>query len=516
MKYVTSRLENPIAFGCALIACLIVGGSAGMDINWDLRNYHFYAGYAFFEDRRDADLMPSQLQSWFNPAGVLPAYLIIQTFPAYLAHLVFAALSAVSVYVVYRLARACQTDAAGGLGIILAALAGFGALWSPMFINQVGATMNDGLTSLPVLGALLVLVAGRWTTASMAIAGALIGLAVGLKLTNAMFAAAIAFGCLTTAPGRDIRKLALMVGVAVLVFIPVGGLWIWSVWREFGNPLFPSLNNIFESPAYDPRRMLDRRFVPEDLRDALTLPLQWALQIRSTAEIAARDGRFLIMGVLALLTAPVMIARGQSTAAGYIFRPDATRFLAVFIAVSLVWWVNQYGIQRYIVALEQIAILLIFILIDRLTPERPGKALASVLFATLIFVTMNAPNWGRAPHNPNWLEADFPAPEPSGGALYVMITGHPMAYVIPSAADADRFVRIDGNMPLVNDNGLRREAARRIETHIGPVRTLGPTEPDAQHLALLGSFGLERLPDACLPVTSTFETLQACPLGRRP
>jgi hypothetical protein len=45
----------------------------GQDVNYDLRNYHFYNAYALLNSREEIDLLPGQLQSFHNPLLDLPA-----------------------------------------------------------------------------------------------------------------------------------------------------------------------------------------------------------------------------------------------------------------------------------------------------------------------------------------------------------------------------------------------------------------------------------------------------------
>ncbi|MDP9195674.1 MAG: hypothetical protein M3O22_02725, partial [Pseudomonadota bacterium] len=50
----------PLAFG---ILALVLG----QDANWDLKNYHWYNGYAFLWGRWNIDILPSQTPWFYNP-----------------------------------------------------------------------------------------------------------------------------------------------------------------------------------------------------------------------------------------------------------------------------------------------------------------------------------------------------------------------------------------------------------------------------------------------------------------
>src|ERR1700761_8184852 len=71
-------MSAPILCGCLALAL-------GMDGSWDLRNYHYYNGWALLTGHIGRDLLVSQTPSFYNPlldlhyawaAGHLPARLI--------------------------------------------------------------------------------------------------------------------------------------------------------------------------------------------------------------------------------------------------------------------------------------------------------------------------------------------------------------------------------------------------------------------------------------------------------
>lgn len=49
----------------------------GLDVNWDLKNYHLYNAYAFMNDRLGHDIAPAQMQTYFNPILDLPFYYLV-------------------------------------------------------------------------------------------------------------------------------------------------------------------------------------------------------------------------------------------------------------------------------------------------------------------------------------------------------------------------------------------------------------------------------------------------------
>src|ERR1700694_1917799 len=50
---------------------------AGKDVNWDLLNYHYYAPFALLAARLEQDFFAASAQSYLNPVGYLPFYLMV-------------------------------------------------------------------------------------------------------------------------------------------------------------------------------------------------------------------------------------------------------------------------------------------------------------------------------------------------------------------------------------------------------------------------------------------------------
>ena len=53
--------------------------AAGKDLNWDLLNYHYYAPFQLLEGRLQQDYFAASAQSYLNPVGYLPFYLMVSS-----------------------------------------------------------------------------------------------------------------------------------------------------------------------------------------------------------------------------------------------------------------------------------------------------------------------------------------------------------------------------------------------------------------------------------------------------
>src|ERR1700675_206739 len=87
-----------------LLAAILVAGLASalllrQDVNWDLRNYHFYNAWAFVYGRLGWDLAPAQLQTLHNPLLALPFYwMVAADWPPQLISFVMAAPAGVGAF----------------------------------------------------------------------------------------------------------------------------------------------------------------------------------------------------------------------------------------------------------------------------------------------------------------------------------------------------------------------------------------------------------------------------------
>jgi hypothetical protein len=308
---------------------------------------------------------------------------------------------------------------------------------SPMAFSELGTSMADVLTSLPVLAGLALLMRAERrdgqavrTTVAIGAAGALLGVAVSLKLTNAAFALGLAAACLIGWPGWRGRVAALLAtGIGGAIgFAAVGGFWYLRMWRTFGNPVFPYFNNFFRSPDYPQAVALyDRHYIPHSLMQAIGYPLRWTQIQMATTEVPFRDIRFALLMVLGIAAAVAFARRGNGLAT------TPGRRLAAFFAMAFCLWMVEWSIQRYLVVLELLIGPLVVVLLQwsgffDAVRGRAVTAVAAVL-AVACLATVRAPDWGHLGWRKDWYEVTIPPP---GGThpLY-FLAGAPLSYVVP-------------------------------------------------------------------------------------
>jgi len=497
-------LLAPLVFGLLALAL-------GQDANWDLRNYHYYNAYAFLHGRLDYDVAPAQVATYYNPLLHVPFYYLVKALPPRGVAFVLGAVQGLNLPLLYHLARRLVTAAtprrAGALALGIALL----GVLSGGNISELGTTFGDNVLSLLILGALWLVVAGqrtlggRWPAAAaiaMA-AGMLAGMAAGLKQPMAVYALGLCLGFLgLPLPGG--RRVALLVafGVGGLSGLAcTNGLWLYEMWGRFGNPLFPYFNQVFRSPMASTAAYRDLRFLPQGLSEWLFFPLVFVGDPRQTAEVGFRDLRLPLLYCLVLILLlrrlpwgvlwPAMPCRhGQDeadTAPAW-----AGRYLLLAGAVTYLAWLKLFAIYRYLLVMEMLAPLAIWLLITHLVLERRRAAVFAGACAILIVITLVPPNWGRVAFGDDYFGVTLPVLVDPDHALVLMTGFEPTAYLIPAFPPRVRFLRIDGyfTSPSNPPNGSDLRMQGLVAGHQGPVYVLYRRYEKATALRVLTAYGL--------------------------
>jgi hypothetical protein len=357
---------------------------------------------------------------------------------------------------------------------VLSCLAAALGVATAVFWTTVGGSFLDPLLVPLMLAGLLLLLDGhRHAVLRAALAGALFGAAAALKYSNAIFAVA-AFPLALAMPGlsgasRLRACLGYMAG-GVLALCLLAGPWFALMMREFGNPVFPLLNALFQSPHAPSVNMLSERFAPPDLAAALSLPFRMiALDRALYAEIFAPDLRFAALLLGALVLPAAATARAPSARA---LRGSDWRVLAFFAAGVALWMATSTN-GRYGMVLLLLAGVCLARIAERLLPLRVARvALAVLLAAQLGMSVMASPSrWFiAAPWSRHWLPYEVPERALRERALYLTLEVLPMAVVAPFVHPASAFVNFRGQHSLPPDSP---KLAALLERYRGSVRTLG-------------------------------------------
>ena len=454
------------ARACWLLPLLagLLALAKGQDGNWDLRNYHLYNPWAWLNDRLTTDLAPAGLQSYFNPLVDVPYFLMIQWLPGPLVGFLLGTLHglvAIPLFYACRLCLDAESDidrkafwltVAGLLGI--ATLAG------------VGNTMGDHLTALPVMAAAVILlkyhpVGPERSLTTLLMGGGLLGLAVALKLTNAIYVAGACGALLAAFSSRLPERLlaATTVGLAsIAVFALVAGPWHWQLWQELGNPLFPQFNAWFQSPLAPETMVADQRWQPDTWLETSIWPLLIAADPSRAGDKPLPQIVFAVLFILFLLWPIARAIAGPAERRTPAVSSQQV-FLLTFIGVAFVLWTLLFGVYRYLVPLELVAPLAIWILTPRVWP-RPGAQRLRFWLVVVVtaFAVVNFTTWGTRPWAVTTVQVESPALEAPSETAFILPAGEPISWMLPWLPPESTYVSL-GRMPETKAYVAR---ARRI------------------------------------------------------
>jgi hypothetical protein len=508
-----------------VLLVLALGGLSlrlGQDLNFDLLNYHYYTGYAFLHGRTFDDVAPAGSQSFQPPLMHVLHYLGIAHLPPRVFGFLLGAVHGLNVPLVFALGLLVLprgTAAPAGLSLLAAAVGGLG----PAAVSLLGTTFGDNLVSIPVLAALVLVLRngaepGDASAArAMLAAGALAGVATGLKLTMAAYHLGLfaAVAVLAWHSGAAVKRLALVSAGSLLGFLPTAGFWDLGLWRRFGNPLFPFANAIFRSEWQGFENFRDTRYMVHSAYDLVRPLVDTALgRPERLMEIGMRDVRFLLvlvvgLGCLMLWAASRAGWRRESEPWG-----ARERSFVVFWVASYLAWALAFYTYRYATLLEFTALLLLFVLLPRLVPGRRALVATAAAAALIVVATTSVDSWGRRPWQAPWLRLPVPPLGLQPNSLVLMV-GQPSAFAIPSFRADARFVHLTAVERFRSPAKWNALVERVVAGHRGPLLLLSNFEfSRAECETRAGAFGL-RHTARCEPVRNGSLRFRLCELERR-
>jgi hypothetical protein len=305
------------------------------------------------------------------------------------------------------------------------------------FLSELGSTMGDNTTALFCLASILAVLHARQRTGfslpMLLAAGLLMGLGAGLKPTNAIYAVALCAGLLTfSLPPLARIRIAFVFGIGVLAgFTATAGYWFHTMWQTFGNPLFPQFGSLFPNALAAPFSVADTSWLPKGFWQQVLWPFVISADAQKAGQIEIRQIIWAIAYALLIASAiAALLPRGRKTEAA---RMDpATRYIVVIVSLGFLLWMKMFGIYRYLVAMELLAPLVIFILFNRLLPyDKARRASAWALgLCTLVVLAGGLRTWGHEP----WADKPFhvqlpPLPDPARTTVLITHEDPPWGWI---------------------------------------------------------------------------------------
>jgi hypothetical protein len=490
----TIALPRLSVYAACTVLALVTNYLLGQDIAWDTQNYQFYAGFAAINDRFSQDYFAAGPPSYFNPYAYAPFYALVK---AGLSPLEICSALAIAhsviLWLTFELAvcvcprddrRLCMTYGICAVAVTFA---------NPILVQQIGSSFADITTAELVLaGWLLLARAVRAPRVSLVVcSGLLLGAATALKLTNSVHAIA---GCaiLTMLPTRPCARirygLRYALGLA-LGFTVVAGPWSYRLEQTFGNPLFPLLNDVFQSPEFTTEPLRHLRFTPESFAEALWRPFAMIDPLPMVQEeLTAPDLRYALLVVLisALFLRSLWLRFVHSTPSAQ-QEPAAPARLVTALGCGLAadWalWLRASGNGRYFLPMASVAAVVIVALLFRLfaTRVKVRNYLFFAIFGAQIVQLCFGANhrWNGISWDRQWLQIEVPKKLATEPNLYFTIGAQSNSFIAPFLARGAGLVNFSGGYALGPEGAGGARIGSLIRRYAPHLRVLwrGPPLP---------------------------------------
>lgn len=460
-------LPQFLIYSACLLAGSLVSILLGQDRFSDLRNYHLYNPWAFLNGRNTRDILPADLQTFFNPLPDLPLYLLgtgpLATSPRLFAAVqgLWSGLFLILLLTLLRRAEALQTERSAWAVFCAFLLGGTGAA----FICQLGLSSNEVMLADLVLGSLILLLPGCNSHGSNSntdptrrrtrnfLAGLLTGLATGLKPTAIIYVPPLALcaGVMIFFSVRDIRRALeamILTGAGCTAgFLITYGWWGVYLWHLTGNPVFPMFSQYFHSDWVPPLPFTDERYKPKSLLQWIAYPFFW-LQGKPfvVTEPELADIRFALAWLSCLVLIPsTFVLRLRRPG---IYLPVRAGLLC-FAILSYLIWMKLFSILRYAIPIEALTGWMFTeavrdicsVLRSEQTRQRTFRTITASVICVAA-VTTRYPGFGHTHFTGKTFDVSpLPLPENS----LVLLEGRTLSYYAPFARNRESAVFIGLN-----------------------------------------------------------------------
>lgn len=507
----------------------------GQDVSWDLRNYHFYNPYMLLTWRVNYDILPAQIQTFFNPLLDIPFFVAIYSlkFPPVVVGFLLGGFHGLNQWFVHLIAYYSLYKVSEIYRLTLSILAAITSIIGAAYLSELGTSIGDSTSSVFILAGLFLMIyslsrSGTVSLKILILAGVIFGLATGLKLTTALYSIAllVAINFLPNSFREKLRNLAIIIPAMAAGFSLTMGYWIVFMWTNFSNPVFPFFNKIFRSPYIETDfNFQDLRFLPKDIWQFLFYPFYFWHEPPLTAELSFRETRFAIAYILIGITIGAIVYRrvsGRSpSSTNEIIHVPILFFLLPFYLTAYGIWLKNFSIYRYLLVLELITPVLFFLIIAYLYPHRKPVFLVTVALFSLVAVTVRPLDWWRIDWSDNYFHIDKQALVKYENDVIVFWGGEPTAYVVPYFPATTRFVRITGNFGLSPRTLMSKRASEILKNT--PEKSLyllevnferESREKESAKKTDLAVHNLKIDRSRCEPFITAIEKYSLCPLVR--
>lgn len=453
---------------------------AGKDLSWDVLNHHLYLPFSWWTGRYREDLFGAGSQSYQNPFGYLPFFLLWKSgLPAVALGTLLSWGHAAAAWPLHSIACRLWPRPEHRPWRLLGVAA---ALVGPPWLLVVGTTSIDPWGALFTVAALALLMQPGLPALSAALAGALMGVAVAIKTSSLVLIPAVAVVALLQAWAQrqwPWRPAAAFVAALLAALAAVAGPWSIWLYQTFASPTFPLFNDLFRSPFAPVGPTVAVRFLPEGLGGAAWRLVEM-LDMRAfvTTEYFTPDARPLVAALATTAAVGMAALRAWHGSRGDGWRALAARpalQLAAFVACAYIAWIFTSANARYALALFLAVGLLMVKAVHHVLGSR-GAAVALgtvLLLQTAVYVSDGNHRGAAEP----WSDARYFGPEVPERLrrepfLHVSIEAQTMASLALEMHPDGALISLLGQWTMPTDGPLGQALQQRLDRWAGRTRLL--------------------------------------------
>lgn len=434
------------------------------DDNSDAWSYHYYSGAMLLDQRFKTDYFGASLQGYLNPLVHLPfAAMVKAEWPDRLVALVMALYGGI---VFALLSVFYHTSLGLRSWYLIAAMAmSLGCL---LVWTCTGSSFPDLFLQIPVFGGLLYLFrpSGQSLNRDYWFAAFLFGVALGLKLTAVIYLPGIVALVLLRLFRRDIGWSVLWGSAlaGIVGFLLAYGWWGWILYREFGNPFFPFLNQWFKSPHFSTEAIANFRFISESVWYQALLPFRIAKSdawvYMEIGEPDLRPGAFVFLAAVFFVKQFWVQERNKAS----VVESD---FL-FFLLISLYVWVFISGNGRYGVGIFLLLGAGILLILRSLLSLKFFRSVFLLLLVLQFFIICAVPGTQRGTSfrfqnsawGGTWFNVDFRGVVGAGNQLVMTGTRTSYSILAKDMGDNSSLINVYGGYPLENGAIIQHKIAQ--------------------------------------------------------
>jgi hypothetical protein len=372
-NFVATRLNKKLLYIIGLFFFGFWSLILGQDRSFDLAGYHLYNGFSFLNNKIETDFAVSGVQSYLNPLHDAFFYYLNSNIPPKLFGFLMGFIHALNFVLIYEIIiLILKPYNLSNYDKFLLLIA---SILSCNFLGGLGNSSGDNFLSILILTSVLISLKSleidkNLKNKSVFFSGFLIGIASALKLTNGIYSPAFMLAILSTNSTLN-RKvfLCLIFGFSFLLgLLLFGGQWYLKIWYLFQNPIFPYFSNLFQN-NYSNYVNPTLSWMPKNFLEYIFWPLIFSVNYHRVGEGSFNQIIWPIFYILILLA----FFKRLFTLLGFGDKKanilESERFILFFTFFSYIFWVKLFCVLRYLVAIELLLPLTIFILYSKL-PKR--------------------------------------------------------------------------------------------------------------------------------------------------